>query len=154
MGSASEPLGCETQLRSVKYFTVVAGLALGTVGTMCLATDADTASGDQSGALQEIVVTARRQSEDLEKVPVAVVALSTSALSEQHVTTEQELQTAVPGLLAVPSTSANQLAFSIRGQALDAYSFTSPTVLAYFDEFQTGGVTSTTFFDLQSIQVL
>jgi iron complex outermembrane recepter protein len=154
MGSASEPLGCETQLRSVKYFTVVAGLALGTVGSMCPATDADTASGDQSGALQEIVVTARRQSEDLEKVPVAVVALSTSALSEQHVTTEQELQTAVPGLLAVPSTSANQLAFSIRGQALDAYSFTSPTVLAYFDEFQTGGVTSTTFFDLQSIQVL
>ena len=154
MGSASESLGCETQLRSVKYFTAVAGLALGTVGSMCAATDAGTAPGDPSSALQEIVVTARRQSEDLEKVPVAVVALSTSALSEQHVTTEQELQTAVPGLLTVPSTSANQLAFSIRGQALDAYSFTSPTVLAYFDEFQTGGVTSTTFFDLESVQVL
>ena len=52
------------------------------------------------------------------------------------------------------STSTNQLAFSIRGQALDAYSYTSPTVLAYFDEFQTGGITSTTFFDLQSVQVL
>ena len=121
---------------------------------MCAATDAETAPGDQSGALDEIVVTARRQSEDLEKVPVAVVALSRSALIEQHVTNEQELQTAVPGLLTVASTSTNQLAFSIRGQALDAYSFTSPTVLAYFDEFQTGGVTSTTFFDLQSVQVL
>jgi iron complex outermembrane recepter protein len=140
------------QLRSVKCFTAVAGLALGTSGSLCTASD--TTVGDQSGALEEIVVTARRQSEDLEKVPVAVVALSRSALIEQHVTNEQELQTAVPGLLTVASTSTNELAFSIRGQALDAYSFTSPTALAYFDEFQTGGVTSTTFFDLQSVQVL
>jgi iron complex outermembrane receptor protein len=142
------------QLRSVKCFTAVAGLALGTIENLCAATDADVTVGDQSGALQEIVVTARRQDESLEKVPVAVDALPTSMLMEQHVTNEYELHTAVPGLLTVASTSTNQLAFSIRGQALDAYSFTSPTVLAYFDEFQTGGVTSTTFFDLQSVQVL
>jgi iron complex outermembrane receptor protein len=142
------------QSQSVKCFAVVAGLTLGTVGNLCIATDADTTVGDYSGALQEIVVTARRLKEDLEKVPVAVVALSTRALIEQHVTNEQELQTAAPGLLTVASTSTNQLAFSIRGQALDAYSFTSPTVLAYFDEFQTGGTSSTTFFDLQSVQVL
>jgi iron complex outermembrane recepter protein len=142
------------QLRSAKCFAVVAGLALGTAGSLCAATDADTTVGEQSGALQEVVVTARRQNEDLERVPVAIVVLSTSALREQHVTDEQELQIAVPGLLTVASTSTNQLAFSIRGQALDAYSYASPTVLAYFDEFQTGGVTATTFFDLQSVQVL
>jgi iron complex outermembrane recepter protein len=142
------------QTQSAKRFAVVAGLALGIVGNVCAATDADTTVGDVSGALQEVIVTARRQNEDLEKVPLAVNALSTSALAEQHVTNEQELQTAVPGLLTVASTSTNQLAFSIRGQALDAYSYTSPTVLAYFDEFQTGGTTSTTFFDLQSVQVL
>jgi iron complex outermembrane receptor protein len=109
---------------------------------------------NQLGALEEIVVTARRQDEDLEKVPVAVDAVSTSALREQHVTNEEELQMAVAGLLTVASTSTNQLSFSIRGQALDAYSYTSPTVLAYFDEFQTGGTSATTFFDLQSVQVL
>jgi iron complex outermembrane recepter protein len=118
------------QLRSVKCFAAVAGLALGTAGNLCTATDADTTVADASGALLEIVVTARRENEDLEKVPVAVEALSTSALIEQHVTNEQELQTAVPGLLTVASTSTDQLAFSIRGQALDAYSFASPTVLA------------------------
>jgi iron complex outermembrane receptor protein len=142
------------QSHSVKCFAVVAGLALGTVGSQCTAAIADTTVGDRSGALQEIVVTARRQNEYLEKVPVAVDALSTSALAEQHVTNEQELQTAVPGLLTVAATSTNQLAFSIRGQALDAFSYTSPTVLAYFDELQTGGTSSTTFFDLQSVQVL
>ena len=130
------------------------GLSLAALWNPCSAADSDVAAGDTSGALQQVVVTARRQNEDLEKVPVAVTALSRSALSEQHITDEQELQTAVPGLLTVGSTSTNQLAFSIRGQALDAYSYTSPTVLAYFDEFQTGGVTATTFFDLQSVQVL
>jgi iron complex outermembrane receptor protein len=142
------------QLRSVKCFTAVTGLALGTVANLCSALAADSTVGTQSGALEEIVVTARRQNEDLEKVPVAVDALSASALRDQHVTDEQELQMAVPGLLTVASTSTNQLAFSIRGQALDAYSYTSPTVLAYFDEFQTGGISATTFFDLQSVQVL
>jgi iron complex outermembrane receptor protein len=132
----------------------MAGLALGTVGSLCIAADGDSGVGDTSAALQEVIVTARRQDEDLQKVPVAVAVLSASALREQHVTNEQELQTAVPGLLSVASTSTNQLAFSIRGQALDAYSFTSPTVLTYFDEFQTGGNTATTFFDLQSVQVL
>ncbi|HEX4267368.1 MAG TPA: TonB-dependent receptor [Steroidobacteraceae bacterium] len=99
-------------------------------------------------------MTARRQDENLERVPVAVDVLSASMLTEQRVTNEQELQTAVPGLLTVASTSTNQLAFSIRGQALDAYSYTSPTVVTYFDELQTGGTSATTFFDLQSVQVL
>jgi len=142
------------QSQSVKCLAVAAGLALGMEGEWCVAADADIAADDQSGVLQEIVVSARRQNEDLERVPLAVIALSTSALNEQHITSEQDLQMAVPGLLTVASTSTNQLSFSIRGQAVDAFSYTSPTVLAYFDEFQTGGTTATTFFDLQSVQVL
>src|SRR5580700_9146045 len=142
------------QIRIVNRFAVVAALALGTAGNLCIAAGIETAIDDQPGALQEVDVTARRQNEDLEQVPLAVAALSTSALAEEHVTDEQELQTAVPGLLTVASTSTNQLAFSIRGQTLDAYSYTSPAVLAYFDELQTGGTSSTTFFDLQSVQVL
>jgi iron complex outermembrane receptor protein len=142
------------RIHSAKCGAIAAGLALVAVGKFCVAAVGDSALGDTSGALQEVVVTARRQDEDLQKVPVAVSALSTSALAEQHVTDEQELQTAVPGLLTVGSTSTNELAFAIRGQALDAYSFTSPTVLVYFDEFQTGGTSATTFFDLQSVQVL
>jgi iron complex outermembrane receptor protein len=140
------------RIQSIKSCALLAGLVLGRVGTLCAATDTDTAPG--SGALEEVVVTARRLNENLERVPVAVDALSALALTEEHVTDEQELQTAVPGLLTVGSSSSNQLAFSIRGQALDAYSFTSPTVVTYFDEFQTGGTTATTFFDLQSVQVL
>jgi outer membrane receptor protein involved in Fe transport len=128
------------QFLSLKCLAVVAGLEFGTAGNLCIAID-NAAADDQSGALQEIVVTARRRDEDLEKVGLNVAALSTSALTQQHITNEQELQTAVPGLLTVASTSTNQLAFSIRGHAVDAFSYTSPTVLTYFNEFQTGGTT-------------
>jgi iron complex outermembrane receptor protein len=140
------------RIQSIKYCAVLTGLALGRVGILCAATDVDTATS--SGALEEVVVTARRVNEDVEKVPLAVDALSALALTEGHVTDEQELQTAVAGLLNVGSSSTNQSAFSIRGEAPDAYSFTSPTVVTYVDEFQTGGTTATTFFDLQSVQVL
>jgi len=147
--------GRSCQFRLIGQCAAVrAGLLLVTVGNLCGATEADATLSGDNGPLELVVVTARRQSEDMEKVPVSVAALSNSALAQQHVTSEQELQMAVPGLATVPSTSTNQLAFSIRGQALDAYSYTSPAVLAYFDEFQTGGITSTTFFDLQSVQVV
>jgi len=141
------------QFASVRCLALMAGLEFGMSGSLCIAID-NVAVDDQAGALQEIVVTARRRNEDLEKVGLNVAALTMSALTEQHITNEQELQAAVPGLLSVATTSTNQLTFSIRGQAVDAFSYTSPTVLTYFNEFQTGGTTATAFFDLQSIQVL
>jgi iron complex outermembrane receptor protein len=148
--------------RFIGLAAVCGALVLGALSNATWAADssADTGSGtaapasEQTGALQEVVVTARRQTENLEKIPVAVEAISTEALVEQNIATESDLQAATPGLLVRAATSTNQLAFAIRGQALDAFSYTSPTVLTYFDEVQTGGVSSTTLYDLQSVQVL
>lgn len=138
-----------TYARSIGHLTMAIAVA-STFSLPSLAAD----EPQESGALQEITVTARRQSESLEKVPAAVQALSAQALAEQQVVTEQDLQMAVPGLLVRNGNSSNQLYFSIRGQALDAYSGTAPTVLTYYNEVQTGGTTSTTLYDLQSVQVL
>jgi iron complex outermembrane receptor protein len=85
---------------------------------------------------------------------VAVQALSAESLREQTIRTETDLQAAVPGLLVRAATSTTQLNYAIRGQALDAFSYTSPTVLTYLNEFQVGGTTATTFYDIQSIQVV
>jgi iron complex outermembrane receptor protein len=111
-------------------------------------------SSDEGDVLQEVTVTARRRNEDLEKVPVAVQAISASSIAEREIVTESDLQSAVPGLLVAAVTSTNQLSFAIRGQALDAFSNASPTVLTYVNEFQTGGTSATTLYDLQSVQVL
>ena len=136
----------------------VAGTARADAATDAAAASTNANSEAQSstsgGVLQEVTVTARRVTEDIEKVPVAVEALSSQALAERNITTEQDLEAAVPGLTVRTASSTSQLNFAIRGQAVDAYSYTSPTVLAYLDEFQVGGTVANTFYDMHSVQVL
>jgi iron complex outermembrane receptor protein len=104
--------------------------------------------------LEELMVDARRIRERLQDVPVAITALSVTALSEQRVASESDLQMAVPGLTVRQTTSSNNLNFAIRGQSIDSYSYSAPAVTAYFNEVQAGGASATAFYDLESIQVL
>ena len=101
-----------------------------------------------------IVVTARRTSERLEKVPVAVTAFSPTELTELRIVNENDLQSTIPGLTVRSTNSSEQLAFAIRGQAVDAFSYGAPAVLAYYNETQVSGVAASSFYDLQSIQVI
>jgi iron complex outermembrane receptor protein len=102
----------------------------------------------------EIVVTAQRRSEALEKTPVAVAVVSSESLARQAITTERDLQFAAPGLTVRASPNDNQLNYSLRGQTVDAYTSSLPSVLPYVNEVQVGGSGSTAFYDLQSVQVL
>ncbi|MFM5884093.1 MAG: TonB-dependent receptor, partial [Novosphingobium sp.] len=102
----------------------------------------------------EIVVTAQRRSEALEKTPVAVAVVSSEMLAKQAITSERDLQFATPGLTVRASQNDNQLNYSLRGQTVDAYTSSLPSVLPYVNEVQVGGAGSTAFFDLQSVQVL
>jgi iron complex outermembrane receptor protein len=107
-----------------------------------------------SDSLDEVVVTARRRDESIEKVPLAITAFGTDQLAARQITTEADLQAATPGLTVRQTSSQNQLNYSIRGQSVDAFSGSSPGVLPYIDEVQVSANTSTAFFDLQSVQVL
>src|SRR5712691_3607009 len=49
--------------------------------------------------LDEIVVTARKRSEDVQKVPVSIIAYSGEELKEQSVRNLNDVQGAIPGLL-------------------------------------------------------
>jgi iron complex outermembrane receptor protein len=105
-------------------------------------------------ATDEIIVTAQRKSESLERTPVAVAVVSSDALARQAITSERDLQFATPGLTVRASQNDNQLNFSLRGQTVDAYTSSLPSVLPYINEVQVGGGASSTFYDLQSVQVL
>lgn len=106
-------------------------------------------------APEEIIVTAQRRSERLERTPVAISVLTSKALEKQAVISESDLQIATPGLTVRAGLNSNQLNFALRGQSLDAFSNTRPGVAPYFDEVQIGGDGgATVFYDLQSIQVL
>ena len=112
------------------------------------------AADDHVGSFEEIVVTARRKSENVAKVPTTVIAMSTEALREQRIEQQSDLQAAVPGLTVRETQANNQLNYAIRGQTVDAFSGASTAVVPYVNEvpFTTSGAAA--FFDLESVQVL
>jgi len=115
------------------------------------------AEGDSTTtvATPEIVVTAQRREEKLSKVPVSVVAFGAETLNNRNITSEQDMESLVPGLQVKNGQNSNQLSFSMRGQTLDPFSGTSPAVLTYLNEAPYNpGNTATEFFDLSSVQVL
>lgn len=102
----------------------------------------------------DIVVTARRIEERLEKVPVAVTVLSADALVEKRVLGERDLQQAVPGLTIRTINSELNANYSLRGQGVDAFSTSPSAVASYFNEVNTFGFRSVQYFDMASLQVL
>jgi len=117
------------------------------------ADSANVGDADNAG-LAEIVVTAQRRSENLEKTPVAVSVVSGEDLSKRQIVSESDLQAAVPGLTVRATSSSEQLNYAIRGQSVDAFSGSRPAVLPYIDEVQVNNNSSTAFYDLASVQVL
>jgi iron complex outermembrane receptor protein len=105
-------------------------------------------------AVADIVVTAQRRESKLARTPVAVAVLSADTLAQASITTQSDLQIATPGLQVRAGENSNQLNYAIRGQSLDTYSDARPGVLPYFNEVQVGGSGASSFYDLQSVQVL
>src|SRR6202034_4843543 len=68
-------------------------------------TAATTGSPPDTG-LQEVIVTARRVSENVQDVPISVVALNSTQLNLQSVTTANDLARVAPGL-SIMNTAAN-----------------------------------------------
>jgi iron complex outermembrane receptor protein len=119
-----------------------------------------TASGQASPAAapkgaEEIVVTAQRVETRLSRTPVSVTVLSGTALAKRQIVTEDDLRSAAPGLQIRSGSSSNQLNYALRGESEDPFSNVRPGVLPYVNDVQVGGAGgSSTFYDLQSIQVL
>ncbi len=111
------------------------------------ASDAGSGSG-------EIVVTARRREEALSKVPLAVTAISADLLAAKSIRNENDLQSAVPGLVIKQNGSANAFNYVIRGQTIDTYTNSPPGVLPYINEAQIVSYSASSFYDLGNIQVV
>lgn len=118
---------------------------------------ADTATSDAGSGPDttgDIVVTAQRRSESLQRTPVAVSALSGEMLQQRAIVSESDLQSAVPGLTIKAGQTSNQLNYSLRGQSVDTFSSSRPSVLPYVNEIQVGSSGASAFYDLESVQVL
>jgi iron complex outermembrane receptor protein len=129
---------------------VVAGLA----GTPAFAQNADEGEQYAENALEEIIVTALKRSQNLQNVPISVTAFSGRDLEHAGIQDVADLALSVPGL-AVTSTGPGQTEVIIRG--MPGRSGTSPTVGYYLDEVPISAVTrnlDVMLFDLDRVEVL
>jgi iron complex outermembrane recepter protein len=114
-----------------------------------------------AGALEEVVVTARKREESLQDTPIAISAFSAAALERQQITSTEDLDQVAPNLQFAsygPLTGNNSAAqVYIRGIGQsDGSSGVDPGVGLYIDEVymgrSVGGVLD--FRDVSNVQIL
>ena len=110
------------------------------------------------GALEEIMVTARRRAENLQEVPVAITALSSEYLRDNNITELAQLRTHVPSLgVSSAGGSTNNPLISLRGQRPnDLLIAAEAAVPIYFADVvmsPTHG-TNLAMYDLENVQIL
>jgi iron complex outermembrane receptor protein len=115
----------------------------------------------QAGALEEVVVTARKREESLQDTPIAISAFSAAALERQQITSTEDLDQVAPNLQFAsygPLTGNNSAAqVYIRGIGQsDGSSGVDPGVGLYIDDVymgrSVGGVLD--FRDIANVQIL
>jgi outer membrane receptor protein involved in Fe transport len=142
-------------------------LTCSTAVIMCLAATASAdpaqatsnqpASQNNSDALEEIVVTAQKRSENLTKVPVSISVLSGATLNSTAISNLDDLSRAVPGLSIQASGQEGDAELQIRGVSSTAG---DSTINIYLNDTpisisaRYGGATQPIPFDLARVEVL
>ena len=126
------------------------------VATVALAPFADPARADDE--LTEITVTAQRQTERLNDVPIAITAISADDLANRGVRQAGDVTSSVPNmLLNSPYGPEAQPTFTLRGVTTQDFSENQSSPIAmYVDEVYkpVGAVQALQTFDLDRVEVL
>ncbi|MFA7555031.1 MAG: TonB-dependent receptor [Spongiibacteraceae bacterium] len=132
------------------------GAQIGLVLMIAGAANAQSTDVKESRAvLEEVIVNARRTEENMQSVPISIVALSGNTLKEKTISSPEDLQVATPGVFLSGSGGRENVIYQIRGQSKALSGPSSPAVVSYFAE-----VPDPTFgsfvpqFDIASVQVL
>ncbi len=105
-------------------FIIVSALAGSLAGVARGADPADTgpsagppAAGENSGSLEDVIVTARRRSEDLQQVPISIASLSGEDLQIRGIDNVEQLDHTIPNFSPAPYNffGTEQASFRMRG---------------------------------------
>lgn len=116
------------------------------------------AQGEPGALTEEVVVTARKRSESIQDVPIAVTALTAGQIERGSINTMVDLKKLTPNVeLVAQPFAGGALSASIRGVGLDDLEKTfEPTVAVSVDGVflaSTAGA-NVDFFDVESVEVL
>jgi iron complex outermembrane receptor protein len=128
-------------------------------GASAQAVQADASRGNQNGdALAEIVVTAQKRQENLQKVPIAITAVSGEILQSRNIQQASDLPQLVPSLQQQSiNNQVGSVNFSIRGIGTAVYGpQVESSVGTVVDEVAIARpqLAAIQFFDLDRIEVL
>ena len=146
----------------MKHLAVVPCLIAGggaLLAAVVFAQQAPVSGGSASNDLGDIIVTAEKRSESLERVPLSIVAYGGEALAESGVQDFSSLAARIPGVSLI-SAGPGRSSYSIRGIA--SVGGNAPTTGFYVDEtpiLPSGGDGATAtidpdLFDLTRVEVL
>lgn len=120
-------------------------------------TAAQAAEATDSNGISEIVVTAQRRVESIQKAAIPIDAVKGDDLVQRGIGNAVDLTRAVPAL-SVPSPGAGVASVFIRGVGnITTSSYNDPAVTPSYDGVvlgRSGGVFGTAFYDLQRVEVL
>ena len=116
-------------LSGVSLGAMIAGAAL---GSPCAAAEAPTASAG-APSVAEVLVTAQKRTENVQDIPLAITAVSSAVLETRQIANAAELERIAPGLLSVPTSSA-EAQLVIRGiGAVNTFAGGDPGVPIHLD---------------------
>jgi outer membrane receptor protein involved in Fe transport len=104
--------GISSNRLTSKGIPLAVALAIGLCGSNTGRTADAVAAGPE---LQEVIVTAQKREQNLQDVPIAVMALSGQQLQDAGVTDIKNMQVLTPGLTVTSTTSENVTTARIRG---------------------------------------
>jgi iron complex outermembrane receptor protein len=113
---------------------------------------------DTAYTLPEVVVTARKREENLQRVPIAITAFNGAQLKQDNVLTITDIQGQVPSLSTETSNvERDQPMWGIRGQRSDSYfALQAPAVTTYFADVAQAHPAGfqRSLFDIGSVDIL
>lgn len=117
---------------------------------------AQPALAQESGEIEEVVVTAQKRAENIQDVPLSIMAVSEKAMEARGIDSVTGLERAVPNLRLDTITQQSGVSLRIRGFGASSNAAIDPSVAPYIDGafIPRPGAILTTFLDVESAEVL
>src|SRR3981189_2205712 len=118
--------------------------------------DSSSATAAEDNTLEEVIVTANKREESIDKVGLTIKALGSQQIQQEHITSPLDLAAAVPGLSFTQTEQATPV-YTLRGIGFyDASLAAFPAVTVYMDQAPLPLPVETTLelFDLERVEVL
>lgn len=107
-----------------------------------------------SGMIEEVIVTAQKRSQSLQEVPLAVSAFSEETLKQLHIGDTNDIFLYTPGLMSAPDyATAERIAIRGLGSEQFGYGFENH-VGVFVDGVYQEGTQSGEFYDLERVEVI